>query len=438
MTVHSQTLLQPRLNFHRIIHTTWTNRIYQAARRRAFYLTAALLLPAAAGAEAFSTWQPKTGSALSTASFGTFTDSYDHTTDGLHWLDYNRLAAAAYTGIQNNYLNMNGTVMLSDIYLAARFYQRIANYQDWPENMTDLYVDVFAGFNNGLSVKASYYDFCFSAKDDGTKVTVGKGKIKPGLELAYVFGESESGSRLRVSARADYQQLYWKSNLVDLRQASGSFRAAYGKDADNSTGAAYTFIKTFNGTNNCTDTDGIPVYHKFELYMGRTWQLNDTLRTGIRPNVFVVRNAIKPTGGPVILNPLKTGSTSEQTTYNEVPDNDTEASLRLPLSVEFCPLNDKIEFTATIMFGLYYATFDHLDSTCMGGCNKAGWVPEPGIGFGLNFTVTPKCTVQAGIQYVRVPEYDGSSYGYKESGSGGITAASLGSAPLSLSVALQL
>lgn len=363
----------------------------------------------------------QTDSALRTSSFDVFSTSYDFAMDELHWNNVSIPKASLFTGVNSNYLNINGAGLLGPAYLSGRFYQKITNYGDWPNNMTDLTVDVLAGFSGGWSIGGHYYDFC---RPDGI------GTIQPGILAGRIADLGDA--KLRLSAGTTYVNLYPKSNLVDLIQLISTFKIEYGADADNCAGLSYRIINTWAGTNNTTDTGSIPVYNRISGWYGHTWNIEDNCRIGIRPNFFANFNAI---------NRMETTSINPSgNLYNSIPGSGNfEGLIRMPLALGVKPFNDKIECVVSLMFGLYYANFDHLNAACTGGYNKAGWVPETGIGFGVNMDVNSRCHIQIGSQFIRVPVYNSSNtYSYNENASNGLTASNIFEAPLSVSINLHM
>ena len=152
------------------------------------------------------------------------------------------------------------------------------------------------------------------------------------------------------------------------------------------------------------------------------------------------------------LNVMFGSNQTDYGTYNVVPESGNfEGAFMIPLAIGVKPFanNDVIECVFSIGFGLYYANFHHLYDTAPGGNNKKGWVPVTGIGLGLNLVVNAQCKVQIASQFIRTPNHDSSTsytdaegdshnFTYKESGSNGLTASSLGSAPLAITFMLKL
>ena len=330
-------------------------------------------------------------SGRSTASFGVFRSDYDNFTDFFYWNSVSLekdLYPTIYGGSDENYWNVGASAKYGSLKAALIFYEQISAYKDWPSNMTDLGLAFNIAFNEKLTFQGRYYDFCYSG---------GKGTAMPGGTIAYLFGDNDFKHRLAASL--DWCFWFLGPWDADVMFARTSFKYDYSKDASNGFGLGYLFAPPMEGTGNQTDVSKIATSHTFSIWAGITKDIEE-FSVGIRPDAYITLNAVNPTDLPV----NKEGKTEDYNPFAR--SGNTEFHIRLPASISY-HLTDKVEIVASVFFGLYYANFDHKGYTGVGGNNNKGWVNEKGIGLGLNFEISPRCSLQIGSNFVRIPELTG-------------------------------
>lgn len=391
-------------------------------------LSLAAAMPAGAQVIAFGHTQR---SGMSSASFGILRTEYDSFTDYFYWNELNHekeLRPAVFTGIDENYWNVGAGARYRNLALSLLFYEQIANYKNWPANMTDLGVVVNLGIGSGICLQARYYDFCYSG---------GKGTAMPGGTAAYLFGDGDF--RHRIAASLDWAFWYLEPWYSDVMFARPALRYELSSDGSNGLGLGYKASIPLEGPGNETDVSDVAVSHTFSLWGGVTKDIED-FTVGVRPEAFITLNAVNPTDLPK----NKKGETED---YNPFARRgNKEFHIFLPATVSY-HLTEKVEIIAAVFFGLYYANFDHAifargngiteRYSGIGGSNNKGWVNEKGIGIGLNFEISPRCSLQIGSSFTRIPELTGNETGsasdnhsYKAEN---LSAAAIAKSPLSVS-----
>lgn len=327
-------------------------------------------------------------SGRNTASFGVLRTEYDDYTDVFYWSAARHekdLMPTVYGGIDENYWNAGASIEHKKLYGSLIFYEQIANYKNWPSNMTDLGLLLTLGIGDALTVQARYYDFCYSG---------GKGTAMPGLWLAKSFGGGEY--RHRLAAGIDWSFWYLEPWYADVMFARTTLRYDFSKDSSNGAGIQYMIVPPLKGAGNQTDIDSVAVSHSIGVWAGITKDM-ERLTIGVRPNGFITINAVNPTA-------MRRNKDGELEDYNPfAKSGNMEFLVRLPASISY-RITDSVEIVASVIFGLYYANFDHKDYDGLGGNNNRGWVNEKGAGLGLNFTINERCTLQIGSCFTRIPE----------------------------------
>ncbi len=360
-------------------------------------------------------------SGCSTASFGVFHTEYDDYTDVFYWKSASRkqnFIPTAYSGIDQNYWNAGISSEYNDIFASLIFYEQIANYKNWPSNMTDLGLAVTLGIGDMLTLQARYYDFCYSG---------GKGTAMPGLSIAKSFGQSDYQNR--IAAGCDWSFWYLEPWNADVMFPRTFIKFDHSKDSSNGFGFKYLAVFRLKGPGNQTKINKISIPHTFSLWAGVAKEI-DNFSIGLRPTGFITLNAVNPTD----LHTNKKGQTED---YNPFAKNgNMEFLIRLPFAVTY-HVTEHVDLVFSVLFGLYYANFDHEGYTGLGGNNKKGWVNEKGIGLGANFNISPRCKIQIASNFIRIPELTGtgSSDAFENHvyTAEDISAASIGKAPLTLS-----
>lgn len=360
-------------------------------------------------------------SGAQTSSFGVFRNEYDDYTDVFYWDSVTHeqdIIPTVYGGIDENYWNAGVSADYKSIYGSFIFYEQIANYKNWPNNMTDLGLAATIGIRDIITVQARYYDFCYSG---------GKGTAVPGLTIAKSFGDSSYKPRAAVGC--DLSFWYLEPLVPDMIFPRSYFRFDFSKDSMNGIGFKYLIVPRIKGSRNQVDIDTVSTSHTFSLWIGFTKDF-ERFSVGVRPNSFVSINAINPTEARV--------SVDGPEAYNPYAHSgNREFLVRLPVSIKY-NLTEAVDFFFSVKFGLYHANFDHYSDenpyTGLGGNNNKGWVCEKGIGFGLNFEISPKCNVQVASNFTRIPEYAGDNHFYKAKN---VSLANIAKEPLTVSAKFQ-
>lgn len=364
----------------------------------------------------------QTESAIKTASFGVFSSTYDFAMNEMYSDFLQKPQYEFFSGITDDNLNIDGALMLGPLYASLRYFQKITVYKGWPQNMTDETVELYASLPNNWNFRARYYDFCYSQ---------GKGVVKPGFFLGHVSDSSdETGKKLRVSFGSDLALYYPSANDIDIIQLFTTVKVDYSVDAIDGAGFSYTIAPSWAGPQNITSEDDIPTTVSFTLWTGKSWELEGNSTVGARPNIYMSVNGVNPTAN--------TNLNVEGCSYNTLPEfGNFEMLAQIPLSICIRPLkSEKISLLTSLMIGFYYASFNHLDENTTGGYNAKGWVPQTGIGFGGMIQVNRKCSIQAGIQFIRMPQQTQDSNINKYDAEK-ISASNIAQEPISISIHLR-
>lgn len=241
----------------------------------------------------------------------------------------------------------------------------------------------------------------------------------PGCTVANVF-DFINGFKLRASAGIDFYYRFMSANKADVNIPQVIFKLDCSKDPSNGAGIKYICTPYVAGANNVTDVSKLPDTHQFDIWYGLTKDFDGRVTAGIRPSFMCIFNTANPT----------------ESLYNVYSDQDAvEFLFRLPFALKYT-VNETVQLVFSVLFGQYYASFDHMGYTGLGGSNKAGWVTENGLGLGVNLNISPKCLVKIGSNFIRIQEVsdDGSDYSYK---SQNISASSIAESPLAVSVYLK-
>ena len=330
-------------------------------------------------------------SGRNTASFGILRSDYDNFTDFFYWnsvpLDRD-LYPAVYAATDENYWNAGASAKYENLKASLIFYEQISAYKDWPANMTDLGLAFNIAFNDTLTFQGRYYDFCYSG---------GKGTAMPGGTVALLLGDDDFKHRVALSL--DWCFWFLGPWDADVMFARPSFKYDYSKDSSNGFGVSYFVAPPMEATGNETDVSKIATSHTFSVWAGATGDI-DEFTVGIRPDAYITLNAVNPTDLPV----NKDGETEYYNPFAK--KGNTEFHITLPVCISY-HVTEKVEIIASVYFGLYYANFDHKGYTGLGGNNNRGWVNEKGVGLGLNFDISPRCSLQIGANFIRIPELTG-------------------------------
>ena len=370
-------------------------------------------------------------SGRNTASFGILRTDYDNFTDFFYWNDAaieKDLSPVVYGGVDENYWNAGANAKYGTLKASLLFYEQIANYKNWPSNMTDLGVVVNFGIGENFTMQARYYDFCYSG---------GKGTAMPGGTLACLLGKGEYKHRLAASL--DWSFWYLEPWYADTMFAKPFVNYDFSKDGSNGFGLQYRGSFPFAGAGNETDISDVAKSHTISFWAGIAKDI-ENFTVGVRPNAYITFNAVN-------LTDLPKNKKGEIEDYNPFArDGNKEFHILLPATITY-HVTDKIEIIAAVFFGLYYANFDHISFTDQngnvekykgtGGSNKKGWVNEKGVGLGLNFTISPRCSFQIGSNFIRIPELTGTgsnnAFENHRYTAENLSAANIAKAPLSIS-----
>lgn len=353
-------------------------------------------------------------SAVNVSSFGVFSTDFDTFVKPMYYSDTRTSEhVTAYTGISQNFYNAGVSGMYNDFYGSLIFWEKVANYSAWPHNHTNLGLS-FTVARNNWAVQTRYLDFCYGK---------GRAYIDPGVTVAKIF-ETDSSYKLRISLAHDFFVRYWKSAKEDAFMPKTSIAIDYSEDSSRGFGLEYNYVAYLTGSNNKTDVSNCPDTHRFYAWGGLAYDLDENITVGFRPSFLFVLNGA---------NPVK----STYNCYSEYWNNEFHALL--PLSVKYA-FNSKIDLFVSVLFGQYYASFDHLGYTGTGGSNFHGWVTENGLGMGINARLSPKCTVQIGSQFTAIQENDSDPENptYKAAfyKSENVSASNIGEAPISAIIQL--
>ncbi len=392
-------------------------------------------------------------SGLNTGSFGVFHTDYDDYTSPFYYAaaftekleDKNFTAPVLKAGVDENYWNAGASMQYGNIYGAFTYYNAISIFQDWPADMTDLGLAGTFAFNNLFSVQGRYYDFCLSG---------GEGMAMPGLTLAAKLGNGAYKSRLSL----DGDLCFWHLGPWDTDKYFPRIQAKfdYSKDSTRGFGLSYMLVAPIDGTESKVDKDDIAVSHTISFWAGVAKDF-DRYTVGIRPYGYIELNAVNPSDVRYweLLDEDGTIGASEKEEnwicpyrlgeYNPYAEaGNMDFLVRLPVALA-CHLNQYVSVSGGVLFGLYYANFDHYGYTGLGGDNGKGWVPEVGISLGLSFEMGG-ATLQIGSSFIRAPSIDRSKYDEKTTSNQfwrhsyyaeDLSLSSIASAPLSISLSFR-
>jgi len=356
-------------------------------------------------------------SAENSVSFGAFTNQYDYYLDALHYSDYENRTVQSFFGFDKNYLNIGGSLSLSNLYLALDYDQQISNYRAWPSNMTDEEIAFIFGLPHSWGIAGHYYDFCY---------TDGKGIIEAGAEVGKKI-EVDAKNNLWISFAGNYLMNFSSSLVIAHYQPNGELRAEWGRDADNCIGAKYMMMATFDNSYKKES----PYMHKISLWYAMTHDFDEFV-FGFKPQFYCTFNAFYPAY-------KNYGVNGEQYVDCLTHQDDFEAEIMLPFAFKYALGDfDRVHFITTVMIGAFYANFDHLEpivkSDCIGltSYNEAGCVPYAALALGAEIVVNEHLELSIGSRFVRFPEKDDADEGrYKARN---MSFSALASEPLSISI----
>lgn len=387
-------------------------------------------------------------SGLSTASFGALRSDYDDYTSPLyysaafteHLKDRNFTAPVLRAGVDENYWNAGASMQYGNLFGSLVYYNAIANFQDWPANMTDLGLAATFAFGKSFSAQARYYDFCISG---------GEGMAMPGLTLAANLGQG--GYKVRPHLGGDLCMWHlgpWGNDKFFIRAQGG---VDFSRDSMRGFGLSYMAVIPVDGTESKVDIDDVAVSHTVSFWAGAAKDFG-RYTVGVRPYGHINLNAVNPVDVRYweLLEDDGAISRSQLAEYRNQPyrkgqynpyaeSGNMDFLVRLPVALS-CRVGQYVTVTGGALFGLYYANFDHYGYTGLGGNNGRGWVPEVGAGLGLGFEMGG-ASLQVGTAFIRSPSFDGDKYSksskqfwrhsYKAED---LSLGSMFSAPLSLSL----
>ncbi len=361
-------------------------------------------------------------SGQNTGSFGVFHTDYDDYTSPFYYeaaftenlKDRNFTAPIFKAGVDENYWNAGISMQYGKVYGALNYYNAIANFQNWPSNMTDLGLSGTFAFGNTFSAQARYYDFCISG---------GIGMAMPGLTLAAKFGSGDYKIRLALGGDLCNWHLgpWGTDKLFPRLQASIDFS----RDSMRGFGVSYMGVPAFDGTGSTVSIDDVAMSHTVSFWAGAVKDFG-RYSVGLRPNGHVSLNAVNPTAvryWELLDDDGAMGLEKKLTEWWYLPhrlgeynpyadDGNLEALVRLPVALS-CHISQYVSVTGGVLFGLYYANFDHYGFTGLGGDNGKGWVPEVGASLGLNFEMGG-ASLSIGSSFIRAPSIDRSKYNEKD------------------------
>lgn len=361
-------------------------------------------------------------SGRNTASFGVFHTDYDDYTSPFyyeaafteHLKDRNFTAPVLKAGVDENYWNAGVSMQYGSVYGAITYYNAIANFQNWPANMTDLGLAGTFAFGSHFSAQARYYDFCISG---------GIGMAMPGLTLAAKFGNGDYKVRLAAGCDICLWHLGPWGNDKYFPRLQGSID--YSRDSMRGFGVSYLGVPAFDGPGSTVSIDDVAMSHTISFWGGVAKDLG-RYTVGLRPNGFVSLNAVNPTAvryWELLEEDGAMGIKKKLTEWWHLPhrlgeynpyadDGNLEALIRLPVALS-CRISEYVTVTGGVQFGLYYANFDHYGYTGLGGDNGKGWVPEVGASLGLSFEMGG-ASLSVGSSFIRAPSLDRDKYGNTE------------------------
>ena len=323
--------------------------------------------------------QDKGKSGINNASFGIFNSDYDNYLNSLFWNNISTENFSIYAGIDETTLNIGFTKKFSNnLYSSFLFQEKITNYKWWPENMTNESWTIFLGWKD-FSIKAGYYDFCFSG---------GKGTAMPYLFLANKW--NIFSKELDIALGFDVAMQFGSGNKMDVFQPKTHLLVHFGNNDQESFILKYRIMGTYKSAHNITDVKNTPLSHEVFFSYSKFWELLAQVTLGFKPSFNGRFNAINPT---IKLN-------------NFLPSRgEYDLYFSIPLALEFFPENQHIfSFITALKIDLYYASFNHLGFSGIGGNNYSGWVPGIGLGLGARFSFSNKCFLDFGFNYTAQPE----------------------------------
>lgn len=321
----------------------------------------------------------QTTSGISTASFGTFTSTYDNFLSILFWQKSYAENFSLYTGINDNTLNIAfATNFTESLYTAFLFQEKITNYKWWPQNMTNESWTVLVAWKN-LMAKAGYYDYCISE---------GVGTALPYLFLGNKWKLQDW--KLKGAVGFDVAMQFASGNKMDVFQPKAHFLLAIEKSKDQEILLKYRIMGTYASAHNVTDVANTPLFHDIYLNYKKNIELLPNLTFGINPFFSARFNTIPPTEQLIDFLPIQ---------------NEYDLYLAVPLALKIIPKGQKtFTFVTSLKIDIYYASYDHLGNEGLGGNNYSGWVPGIGIGLGGILNFSDKCFLDFGINYTAIPE----------------------------------
>ncbi len=357
-------------------------------------------------------------SGISTASFGALRTDYDDYTSPLyysaafteHLKDRNFTAPVLKAGVDENYWNAGASMQYGNIYGSLIYYNAIANFQDWPANMTDLGLAATFAFGKTFSAQARYYDFCISG---------GEGMAMPGLTLAANLGQGDYKIRPHLGGDLCMWHLGpWGNDKFFVRAQGG---LDFSRDSMRGFGVSYLAVIPIDGTESKVDIDDVAVSHTVSFWAGAAKDFG-RYTVGVRPYGSMTLNSVNPTDVRYweLLEDDGAISKSQLDAYKDQPYRKGEYNpyaksgnmdflVRLPVALS-CRVGQYVTVTGGALFGLYYANFNHYGYTGLGGDNGKGWVPEVGAGLGLGFEMGG-ASLQVGTAFIRSPSFDNRKYG---------------------------
>ncbi len=360
-------------------------------------------------------------SGQNTGSFGVFHTDYDDYSSPFyyeaafteHLKDRNYTAPVLKTGVDENYWNAGASMQYGNLFASLVYYNAIANFQNWPSNMTDLGLAGTFAYGTKFSAQIRYYDFCVSG---------GIGMAMPGLTLAANLGSGDYKARLSLGGDLCMWHLGPWGNDKFFPRLQAAFD--FSKDSMRGFGLSYMAVPPINGTKSKVDKDDIAMSHTISFWAGAAKDLG-RYTVGVRPYGHINLNAVNPTAVRYweLLYDDGALGTDDKDTYFYLPHRKGEYNpyaergnmdflVRLPVALS-CRLGQYVTVTGGTLFGLYYANFDHYGYTGLGGDNGKGWVPEVGVSLGLGFEMGG-ASLQVGTSFIRAPSIDRGKYNEKD------------------------
>ena len=354
-------------------------------------------------------------SGLSTSSFGVLRSDYDYYTSFLYYeaaftenlKDRNFTAPVLKSGVDENYWNAGASMQYGNIYGSLVYYNAIANFQNWPANMTDLGLAATFAFGKTFSAQARYYDFCISG---------GEGMAMPGLTLAGNLGLGQGEYKIRPYLGGDLCMWHlgpWGNDKFFIRAEGG---LDFSRDSMRGGGISYMAVIPIDGTESKVDIDDVALSHTVSFWLGAAKDFGRHT-VGVRPYGYISLNAVNPTDvrywelldddGAISREQMKDYKDHQyiKGEYNPYAESgNMDFLVRLPVALS-CRVGQYVTVTGGAMFGLYYANFNHYGFTGLGGDNGKGWVPEVGAALGLGFEMGG-ASLQLGTSFIRSPSFD--------------------------------